>query len=159
MKTFNAILRADKSWSYIIDENGIKFLMQKGRTFNLVFAEKTVKASLQDWACVGTMEKTFTWFVKITLEETPATSEFNLLNEDSHQAGFGCLVTNSDEFEQAKKLLEDRIEYIRNELDELVEKCANGEVKKETVDAERGLLKRLEIMYSSFLESEEEFEI
>jgi len=35
METFDAILYADKSWSYIIDENGIKFLMQKGRTFNL----------------------------------------------------------------------------------------------------------------------------
>ena len=71
--------------------------------------------------------------------------------------GEGYLVTNSDEFEKAKELLEDRIEYIRGELNEMIEKCANGEVEQEIVEKERKFLARLESTLSSFLESEEDF--
>ena len=160
MQTFYAILRGDKSKCIVIDENGIKKVFRRGEVIKLFFDFKKEcrVGSVVDNISLGVGREYITYFVRVEFNEKPETSEFRVWNECDGMLGDGWLVTDINEFERAKNLLEDQVEYMRNELDELVEKCANGEVKKETVDAERGLLKRLEIMYSSFLESEEEFE-
>ena len=161
MQTFYAILRGDKSKCIVIYENGIKMVFRRGEVINLFFDFKKESrvGSVVDNISLGVGREYITYFVRVEFDEKPETSEFRVWNECDGMLGDGWLVTDINEFERAKNLLEDQVEYIRNTLDELIVKCANGEVEKETVDRERGLLKRLETVRSSFLKAEEDFEI
>ena len=157
METFNAIVHVDKSKYLKINENGVKILFTDTLDFYFDFKTASLLGTVIDHANVGLNKEYISFFMRLEFDQNPDSSEFRFWNKDDGMLGEGYLVTNSDEFEKAKELLEDRIEYIRGELNEMIEKCANGEVEQEIVEKERKFLARLESTLSSFLESEEDF--
>ena len=154
METFYAIVHVDKSKYLQINENGVKILFTDTLDFYFDFKTASLLGTVIDRANVGLNKEYTSFLMRIEFDQKPDSSEFRFWNKDDGMLGEGYLVANSNEFEKAKDLLEDRIEYIRDELSELIEKCANGEIEQETVEQERGLLAHLESMHSSFLESE-----